>query len=420
MYAVVDCNSFFASCEQVFRPDLTSKPVVVLSSNDGCVVARSAEAKRLGIPMGAPYFKHRETMEQHKVAVFSANFHLYGDFSRRILSILDQTGVAVEPYSVDEAFLRLADLARSDYKAWARALRVRILRWTGLPVSVGIGPTKTLAKAGSELAKRQPKSGGVVDLQNKAAERLGELPVEDVWGIGFRLSPKLWRLGIRTAADLLQLSEGWMRSFAGVTGVRLLKELRGEDVFGWRVTYNEPSRHTIAATRSFGRTVIDLDELRSAVASFVVRASYRLRRQGKLAGKVYVFATTGKHARQPGRISAQRSLPYPSADSGLIMEEALAALESVYRPDYGYKRAGITLLDLAERQAQQLPLLPPADEGQLRRRERLMRTFDAVRDRYGEPGLAYAVQAPRQWQSSRRRLSPRYTTSWQDLPTVKI
>jgi DNA polymerase V len=430
MYAAVDCNSFFVSCEKVFRPELEGRPVVVLSNNDGCVVARSLEAKRLGIPMGAPAFRYRHLFADPRhgavssgVVAFSGNFELYGDFSQRVLSVLETAAGEIEPYSVDEAFLRVDLTARRELESWARDLRQKILRWTGIPASVGVAPTKTLAKAATTLVKLHQIDGGALILpkdDKRKKEWLARLPIGEVWGVGRALTPKLKSYGVGTAAGMLALSERWMRRFAGLHGERMLREIKGEDIFGLEVIYNEPSRHTMEATRSFGRAVYDLEELKSAVASFAARGGYRLRRQGKLATGLYVFAAAGhRRDRRSPVVAGYRSLSRPSADTGFILDTALRTLEEAHQPGLGYKRAGLILVGLTDGRAEQLSLTEPVTESELRRRERLMAAFDDIRRRFGPAGLEFAVQSRNQWRSRRQRVSRHYTTSWTDLPVAK-
>ncbi len=418
MYAAVDCNSFFVSCERVFRPDLEGRPVVVLSNNDGCVVARSPEAKALSIPMGAPFFKYRDILESAKTEVFSANFSLYGDISQRIMSIMSATGAAIEPYSVDEAFIRLKDLHIDNKTDWALDLRQKILSWTGVPVSIGLGPSKTLAKAGTQLAKRLPASGGVVDL-SMSRTVLDSLPVEDVWGFGRRLSPRLHSIGVQTAADATKLSDAWMRSLAGISGERVIRELRGEDIFGWNVTYNEPPQQTLAATRSFGQPITDVNVVKAAVANFVVRASYRLRHHKKLARSLQVFLQAGPHKRAR-YFSAKGQLPYSTADTGIIMEFAQNLTDQALKKGLDYRRAGLVLTDLVGLEAQQLSLLHENSEEDFVKRENLMNALDGIRDKFGPASLGFAVEDKIAWHSKRSQVSPAYTTRWSDLPVLKV
>lgn len=421
MYAVVDCNNFFVSCERLFRPELEGRPVIVLSNNDGCAVTRSNEAKPF-IPMGAPVFKYKDVIEREKIISFSANFRLYGDLSQRIMSILEHAVPYVQQYSVDEAFLEIGSLGLEDYEQWARELRGRILQWTGLPVAIGVGPTKTLAKAAVERAKKTPECDDVLSLDDPDKRRryLSQLPVEDVWGVGRRLAPKLHQYGIHDAQALANAPTKWMRQFTSVVGMRVVQELAGIDCFGMEVTYNQPAQHTIAATRSFGRAVSGQHELEAALASFIARAAHKARRQELLASELRIFISTGKHARLRRTISERRELPVATADTGRLTAHAVELLNEVYDSQYSYKRAGIMLGKLVPRTAQQQNLLAPVGPQQFDRRERLMATLDNVNHKWGSHTLKVATEGVnRRWRSKREHTSPAYTTRWRDLPVVK-
>lgn len=425
VFALVDCNNFFVSCERVFRPDLENKPVAVLSNNDGCIVARSQEVKDLGIPMGAPQFKYREVLSANKVEQFSANFPLYGDFSRRVVDVLTSFTPHIEVYSVDESFLEVASLLIDDYQAWAQGLASNIYKRVGIPVSVGVAPTKTLAKAAAELTKRGQGHKGALSLADgelAAKDLLGQLPVEEVWGIGRRLAPKLRQLGVRTAWDLSQVTPKWARQHLTIRGEKTVRELKGQSCFGLSQAQADSGQKTLAVTRSFGRSVRSIHQLESAVASFATKASIRLRRKQQIAGAVAVFIQTGAGAAQPYSASTLNRLEYPTADTSRLVSAAIKGLERIYRQEYGIKRAGVILLDLRVKTAQQMTLSQQNHPEELDKRDRLMQAFDELNAKYGTRVLKTASEGPpetTEWASLRQNVSPAYTTSWSQLQVIK-
>lgn len=417
VFALVDCNNFFVSCERVFRPDLWDKPVVVLSNNDGCIVARSNEVRALGVPMGVPYFKVRDILKKNNVALFSGNFPLYGDFSQRVVQILRQACPDIEVYSVDESFLEISRLPIKDYAAWGRELRAKIYQWTGLPVSVGIANSKTLAKAAADYCKKNDVGGAwsVAGDNQKRTELLQWLPVKDVWGIGWRTAPKLQARGIRTAYDVTQISEAWAQEHLSIRGVRTIRELKGESCYALDDTA-EPQQ-SILRSRSFGHTVRDYYELEGAVSTFAAQAAAKLRQQGEVAGAVVAFLHTGKHAEVSAGGSYLVKLHPSSADTGAIITAALQALGQVYDPDFGYKKAGVALLDL--RTVQQLAF--NSDPARIDRSDTLMQTVDALNRRFGTRLVRHASEhvESQKWRSKREMRSKAYTTNWHELRTVK-
>lgn len=419
IFALVDCNNFFVSCERVFRPDLWHKPVAVLSNNDGCIVARSNEVKALGVPMGVPYFKVRDVLAANKVTLFSGNFALYGDFSQRVVQILQIACPAIEVYSVDESFLDISHLPITDYVAWGRNLRETIYQYTGLPVSVGIGPSKTLAKAAADFAKKNHDTLGafsVVGEDQKRIDLLKWLPVKDVWGIGWRTAPKLQARGIQTAYDVTQLSEQWAQEQLSVRGVRTLRELKGESCYGLDNS-GEPQQ-SIARIRSFSHAIRNYYELEGAVATFAAQASAKLRQQGEVAGGVMTFMRTSRHSEVQRGGSQLVKLAQPTADTAPIIAAALQALQQIYDPEFGYKKAGVVLVGLQT--AQQLAL--QSDPHQLERRDSLMATVDAINQQFGTRLVRHASEHldAHAWHSKRELRSPAYTTNWREIRTVKM
>lgn len=382
----------------------------------------------MGVPMGVPLFKVRDTLKKHKVTLFSGNFRLYGDFSQRVVQILKNACPDVEVYSVDESFLELSRMNITDYTQWANTLREQIFTWTGIPVSVGIAPTKTLAKASAEFAKKNPDTTGVYSLipdQNitdqQAATRhqqlLSWLPVGDVWGIGWRTAPKLHQRGISTAHDLVQVSDSWAQKQLSIRGLKTVKELQGEPYL--EIEHEEPQQ-SIARTRSFGHTVRNYHELEGAVATFTAQAAAKLREQDEVASGVVVFLRTSHKSTEYRGGSIAIPLLQPNADTGSLIEAALQALEQIYDPDFGYKKAGVILVGLKSTQSWQLSLLQGTPED-LDRQAHLMQTVDQINQRHGTRLVRHANEfaGNQAWKSKRQRQSPAYTTDWAAIPHVQ-
>ncbi|MCA8830471.1 Y-family DNA polymerase [Hymenobacter pini] len=433
MYALVDCNNFYVSCERVFRPDLEKQPVVVLSNNDGCIISRSAEAKALGIRMGAAHFQVRQELERHHVRVFSSNYALYGDMSGRVMRYLASVAPAVEVYSIDECFLDLHGL-KPYYKPgqslpelaahWRDTIRKR----THIPVTIGLGPTKTLAKLANRLSKQLGVPSGVLLLDTDAQQQwaLKNTPVNEVWGIGRRYGQKLAELGITTAAELAAQSEAWARRYlGGVTGVRLVRELRGIPCLSISELGEENARKSITYSRSFGQPLTTLADLQVAVAHFVSRAAEKLRQQGQVANVLTVFISQDRYgvAPPPHTQSATHTLLMATADTTVLLLQALAALQPMMTAGGVYKKAGVVLsgLEPAGQQQQHLFAPPPQDTA---RRTRLMQELDRLNGRYGAGMIRFAaaVSAPQvatpPWAGRCRWRTPAYTTQWADLPWV--
>lgn len=422
VYALIDCNNFFVSCERVFRPDLEGKPVVVLSSNDGCAVARSNEAKALGIPMGAPAFKFRQLFEKHHVVRFSANFELYGDISERITRILTEVTPRIEVYSIDESFLDLSELPIDNYTGWGRTVRARILREVGVPVSIGIAPSKTLAKLAAERGKKQPELDGVLDFINiSQREKYGYLqntPLQDVWGIGWRLSPKLRAVGIHNAHDLSRLSPRYATQLMGIHGRQMVAELNGTACYELEALHRV--RKSIGRGRTFGEDTGDKQVLEAAIASLSARAAHRLRRKGLLACSGSVFCMTNKH--KPGfrRFGAQIRFRVPTADTANISRHFTDLLEQLYEPAQSYHRAGIVLYDFIPERSLQTDLLGETDPFQHDRSTNRMRAVDAINNRYGSRTVHFAAEdLSHSWEPKHQIRSPRYTSSWDELPVAR-
>ena len=419
MFALVDCNNFYASCERVFHPRFDGVPVVVLSNNDGCVVARSREAKEIGIPMGVPFFKIEDRVRRERIAVFSSNYPLYGDLSRRVMQILAAFSPSVEVYSIDECFLDLSSSKNPAAAGNAMALAVR--RWTGIPVSVGIAPTKTLAKIANRLAK---KNGGaatpVLDwtrLPDPAAV-LASIPVEDVWGISSRWGARLRAAGIPNAAAVRAADPLRLRELFGVGMERIARELNGVSCLP--IEEASPPRRQIVVSRSFGERLRDLDELNAAVAAFAARAGEKLRAGNLLAQALGVFLLSGPFDPSSTPFANNVLLPLdpPAADSGRLARAAGEALRHAYREGPAYHKAGVVLLDLVPSTCLQLSLFGnPKDDA---RTKRLMDSADRIRRVHGRTALRCATELlGNRWQMRQTRLSPVSTTRWNDLPRAR-
>ena len=420
--AMVDCNNFYCSCERVFDPTLANVPVAVLSNNDGCVIARSQEVKDAGIKMGTPAFKVRDQLKDHGVRVFSSNYTLYGDMSRRVMDVLDTMAPRIEVYSIDEAFLDLTGFDRDTLNDYGREIKRKVQRWTGIPVGVGIAPTKTLAKLANYYAKKHPvETGGVKTLLNSIETEcvLNWAEVGDVWGVGSASIAKLNALGIYTAADLASADPKVIRGLMTVVGHRTLLELRGTPCLDLEI--EPPIRKGVASTRSFGRTVTELDELNQAIAGFIDRAAFKLRRESLVAERLEVFIKTDRFRTDAKQYAnaASMQLPVPSADTGELTTYGGQLVRRIYRPGFAYKKAGVFLTELRQRHEVQTGLFDHADRD---RRDRLLKAFDQINHRFGSGSIGTAARSlERQptWQMKREHLSPAYTTRWSELPVVR-
>jgi DNA polymerase V len=421
VFALVDCNNFYASCERVFRPDLAGRPIVVLSNNDGCVVARSAEAKALGIPMAKPWFKLEAGLRGQGVAVFSSNYALYGDLSRRVMQVLAGFCPALEVYSIDECFLDLAGF-RGARLALGREVVRTVQQWTGIPVSVGIGPTKTLAKVANRLAKKgQGPSGPVLDWAAlpEPAAALARVAVEEVWGIAGRWGARLRALGLADARALAAADPAMLRRGFGVVLERTARELAGQACLALERV--PPPRRQILVSRSFGQRLERLEDLRAAVAAFAARAGEKLRRQRLRAGAVVVFLQTSPFASAGPHYAngATVVLEPPTRDSGRLVACAGRALERIFRPGFAYQKAGVLLPDLTPEGAQQ-GLLFAAGHGDPARTDRLMECLDGLNRAPARRAVRYASELfSDRWRMRQRRKSPVSPANWDALPVVR-
>ena len=427
IFALVDCNNFYASCERVFCPSLVGKPVVVLSNNDGCVVARSNEAKALGVAMGVPLFKIKELVATENVQVFSSNYELYGDMSSRIVSVLRRYAPEIEIYSIDESFIKFDGVP--DMVNLSSQMRSIVSQWTGIPVSVGLGDTKTLAKIANHKAKKKPS--GVHLTGTDSIVDLVDLPVDEIWGIGSKFARRLRSVGILTALQLKNASSALVRKIGGVVMERTHQELNGFRCFD----FEQPQpRQNICCSRSFGRRVEKLEQLEAALSSYVSTAVRKMRAEGSVASGIQVFINTdrfNKGTRQYHN-SAAGKLPCPSNDLLTIAHEANRHLKRIFREGYAYKKVGVLLLGLAPEGLQQLPLFASSvrrkKNGRIEikvKRQRLNEAIEEIASRLGKDAVTLGLMPRKKsnpyespWQLRRDRLSPQYTTRWEDLLLV--
>lgn len=420
MFALVDVNSFYASCESVFRPDLRGKAVIVLSNNDGCVIARSAEVKKLNIPMGAPYFQLKDEIKKHNIHVFSSNYALYADMSNRVMSILESMAPSVEIYSIDEAFMDLSGIRNCrDLDEFGHEIRQRVKQEAHLTVGVGIAPTKTLAKLANYAAKKWTKTGGVLDLSNAERQRklMSLVPVEEVWGVGRRISRKLNTMGIITAKDLSEQSTWIIRKHFNVVLERTVRELRGEPCL--QLEEFAPVKQQIICSRSFGTRITEFIAMRQAVCAYAERAAEKLRGERQYCRQITVFIRTSPHAAGETFYGNQATgiLLTPSNDTRDIIHVAMDMLEGIWRDGHRYMKAGVVLGDFFSQGVSQLNLFdeysPHANS------EALMRVVDGL-NQSGKGKLWFAGQGIRKsWAMKRDMLSPAYTTRYSDLPVAK-
>lgn len=415
--ALVDCNNFYASCERVFQPKLRLRPVVVLSNNDGCVIARSNEAKALGIEMGAPWHLNRDKFAKEGVIVRSSNYTLYGDMSARVMRVLGSFVPGMEVYSIDEAFLSLAGFEGRAVEHM-RQTRAAVLQYTGIPVSVGIAPTKTLAKVANRMAKKTPENGGVLSLMDEDAQTaaLARLELTDLWGLASRIGARLAAIGIKTPLELRGADPKWIRAQFSVVMERMVWELRGIPCM--ELEHATPDRQTIMASRSFGRPVDELHEMQEAVASYVSRAAEKMRRQNLVTPALQVFILTNRFKPEDPQYNGHHTvhLPVATADTTRLAKAALHGLACVWRAGFSYKKAGVICLDLHSAGKVQETLFHVSDTPA---RIQLMQAIDDLNKRYGRDTVAIATAGTRKaWSLRSDQRSPAYTTRWVDLLKV--
>ena len=420
MFALADCNNFFVSCERVFRPDLQNKPVIVLSSNDGCAVARSNEAKALGIRMGDPYFKIKGLVEKHNVEVFSGNMALYGDMSQRVRWVLEEFAPAIEVYSIDEAFLDLRGMQDIDFDKYAKTISQHCWKLVSIPVSVGIAPTKTLAKIASKLCKQYPKlKGGCYMHRSQDIEKvLRKFPVEDVWGIGRRSVAKLKAMGVNTAYDFTQLHEEAVKNLFGITGVRTWRELKGEPCIEFEDGFE--AKQSICVSRSFSSEIHDVDELCEQIANFASTVAEKLRGQNSAASELCVFAYTNRFKENEPQMYGNQLVQFatPTNDQRVIVTRSIDALRELFRRGYGYKKAGVVATRIMPVQNVMRSLFE--DTASVEKEHKLTSVVDAVNRAFGRGAVKFAVQGSGRIKTSSEKQSPHYTTKWSDIPEVTV
>ncbi|QVL57007.1 MAG: Y-family DNA polymerase [Simkaniaceae bacterium] len=402
MYALVDCNNFYASCEQVFNPSYRGKPLVVLSSNDGCIVARSKEAKKLGIPMGTPAFEHKSLFLQHNVIALSSNFALYGDMSYRVIETIKTFDLPIEIYSVDEVFLVFPE--KGGVKL-AKEVRDRVLQWTGITVSIGIAPTKTLAKVANQKAK---KRNGIVKYN---PDLLKDLPVEEIWGIGRRLKKRLHGYRIRYADELIRANDIWIKKHLSVTGLRTVMELRETPC----IEHLEvgPDRKSIISSRSFGRAVTTLNELKEAIGTFTATAALKLRKESLKTHFLLIFI----HEKRFKSETATIHLPLATSYTPDLIEAAHLLLEGMYQNGVTYKKGGVMLSELVSEKESQLDLF--SKDKQASKKSQVIQALDQVNTHFGSKTLSFAAEGiDKKWKSNAEKRSPNYTTCWEEIPSV--
>lgn len=419
MFALVDCNNFYVSCERVFRPDLNGKPVVVLSNNDGCVISRSEEAKKIGIPMGAPFFEIKHLLDLHGGTYFSSNFTLYGDMSRRVMSLLAEFVPSIEIYSIDEAFLDFRGFdPEPSLREYALKIKKYIFQCTGIPISIGIASTKALAKVANKVAKKFPQQTQgvhIIDDERKRIKALKWLPVEDVWGIGSRWSARFQKMRIKAAYDFTQIPDEWVKKHMTIVGLRLKKELMGESCL--ELDDNPEAHKSISVSRSFHEELLSFDEVYERIATFVSRGAVKLRKQKSVAGMIMVYLRSNPFRKDRNLFFRQgfARLSHRTNSTIELLQYAKLVLQKIYEP-YPIKKAGIVLLDLVSSDARELSFFHEHQQ----KHERLMNILDKVNEKYGSDTLRIAAQqAPLRHKVLQQKLSPAYTTRWEDILVVK-
>jgi len=417
--ALIDVNNFYVSCERVFNPALEGKPVVVLSNNDGCAIARSNEVKALGVKMGEPWFKLKDLARQHGIIAYSSNYALYADMSNRVMEILRQFSPQQEVYSIDECFLDLTGFQTRNLTDYGQQIKGRIRQWTGLPVCVGMGATKTLAKLANHIAKKNPQFNGVCDSNAMAADEwddwLSRIEVGEVWGIGRKLAPQLSDMGIRSVLDLKQADATTLRSRFSVVLEKTIRELNG--IVCLELEEMAPPKQQIVSSRSFGIHVSDLESLQESVTLYMSRAAEKLRRQQSYAGAVHVFIRTSPHnPKEPYYANAMTiPLPSPTDDTRQLVRSALWGLKRIYKPGHRYQKAGVMLSELVPAEGCQGDLFSTAKPDM--KSAKLMEAMDQINRSMGKQRLKLGSEGFRQlWKMKQGNKSPCYTTRWGEMP----
>ncbi len=418
MYALVDCNNFYASCERAFNPNLRNKPIAILSNNDGCVISRSDEAKALNLPMGAPIFKWEAFCKANNILIYSSNYPLYGDMSSRVMDILKQFTPNVEEYSIDEAFMQFKGFEGYDFEAYGNQIRQRILKWTGIPTCVGIAPTKALSKVANKIARKFPNETRgvyVIDSEEKRMKALKWIKLEAVWGIGYGLQKRLKAKGCKTALDFVQLPDEWVRKSFSITEWKLKKDLEGIS----KLELDEfQTKRAIATTRSFEYTFSDIENIKERISTFATSCAEKLRKQGSSCHIIYVILRSDRHKKgtEQHRASKAVNLPYPTNSSLIISNCAVDSVVSIFKKGIKYKRAGVIVTGLVPTNNHQLNMF----ETENPKHKPLMDTIDILNAKYENYKVKLGNQdLKRTWKMRQERLSPRYTTNINDIIKVK-
>lgn len=420
MFALVDCNNFYCSCERVFEPQLNGKPLIVLSNNDGCAIARSEEAKALGIEMGTPAFMIKDLIEKHNVTVFSSNYTLYGDMSQRVLDVLSRFSPKMEVYSIDECFLDFSELAYTNVQLLVDKIRRTVIRWTGIPVTIGMAPTKTLAKLANRFAKKRKKDVGFHCLSSPELidEALAVTAVGDIWGVGPQYAKLLRGHGLKTALDLVKAPDEWIRKNMSVVGQRTLNELRGIPCIEWED--QPPPKKGICTARSFGQLLSDKASIREAVSNYAAMCARKLREQNSCARVMQVFLQTNVYRSQDKQFhhSISIQIPVPTNSTNEIIEFALKGFDAIFQEGYNFKKAGVMIVDLVPDKEVQSGMF---DQVNRKRDNVLMKALDKVNATFGKDIVRFAAQGyGRKWKLRQERLSPRYTTNVNHILKIKI
>ncbi|MDN3594381.1 Y-family DNA polymerase [Zunongwangia endophytica] len=418
MFALIDCNNFYASCERVFNPSLRDKPVVVLSNNDGCVIARSNEAKALGIPMGAPAFQYEELFIRHNIHVFSSNYTLYGDMSNRVMEMLSQFTPEIEIYSIDESFLKFYGFELYDLQELGADIIQKVYKSTGIPISIGLAPTKSLAKVANKIAKKFPeRTGGVyvLDTSDKIKKALRWTKIGDVWGIGRQYEKRLLAIKVFNAWQFIQLPHEYVRKEFSVVGLRLYRDLSGESTLDFEVVR---SKKNIAVTRSFEKMYTQFSDLKERIATYAAKAAFKLRKQDSCCSMIHVFLITNKFRTDLNQYKASRavSLSFPTNSTIVLTKAAIYGLKSIYKAGYQYKKAGVIIMGISPQSNRQLALFTNENP----KHQQLMKTIDVL-NRTQNGKLKFAGQdIGRTWKMKQERLSPRFTSRLDEIIKVKV
>ena len=414
--ALVDCNSFYVSCERLFNPKIQKKAVVVLSNNDGCVISRSKEAKEIGIKMGEPYFKVKELVKRNKVEVYSSNYALYGDISRRVMKVLKTFSPKVEIYSIDEAFIDLSFMDEKGVEDYGSEIRSRVLKWTGIPTSVGIACTKTLSKIANHIAKKE--KAGVIYLNENIDEKLKKFPIEDVWGVGKQLSKFYYKNNISNAYDLKNVSNTWVKKGTNVLGAKTAMELRGIPCIDLQI--DQEKRKNCCVSRSFGRKVKDINELEESIITHCLNAAEKIRADDQIAKTITVFIRTSPFDKNKRYYSNSKTidLAIPSSNSIELIKNAIKALTDIYKYGYSYQKAGIILSGLKDANQNDQNLLTPLLEN---KSKKLMKAIDYTNTKYGRYAISIAQAGlSKGWKMRREHSSKIDTASFDSLPKIRV